>query len=115
MCTKSSLVDLCSSASAVTITIAPRDEGGGYPGEPSTRAYQLEIESADLWSAKPPTAVTVNGRAVPKLPSSAAAAGYGRTLGYYIGNATGLFEGSVLVVGTGEQSTAAMVVANVQR
>ena len=58
-----------------------------------------------------PKAVTVNGKSVPQISGN----GDGRSLGWYHGNGTGLFEGTLLVVGTGELSAAATVTVQVHR
>ena len=86
-----------SSAMATTVTVAPHAGGTGYSGEPTTRAYQVELLGGVQYE---PTAVSVNGKPVqkraPPVDGTAASAE-----GWWRSNATGLFEGLVFVVGTG--------------
>jgi hypothetical protein len=99
-----------SSGTTTTVTITPRAEGGGYTGEPTRRAYQLEL----LTGAMAPKTVSVSVDGKP-LEQIAPADGRARARGWWHDNATGLFGGTLLVVGTGELSTADMVRVRVQR
>jgi hypothetical protein len=102
-----------SSATATAVTIVPHAGGSGYHGERTRRTFQLQMLVGGAQTT-PPAAVTLNGKPVHKLLAPPSGAG-ARVQGWWHGNATGPFEGTVLVVGTGELSTEDVVSVLVQR
>ena len=100
-----------SSAAATTVTIVPRAGGSGYRNEPATRAYQVELLTGAT-APIAPKAVSVGGKPLRQIASSDGRAG---AKGWWHGNATGLFGGALLVVGTGELSAADAVSVRVER
>ena len=100
-----------SSAAATTVTIVPRAGGSGYRNEPATRAYQVELLTGAT-SPIAPKAVSVGGKPLRQIAPTDGRAG---AKGWWHGNATGLFGGALLVVGTGELSAADAVSVRVER